>query len=110
MFSLYDRISSLCSRDGIKITELAQNIGLYGSMFSDLKHGRKSSLSIECLVKIADYFNITLDELVGRKKEAPDAETSETMDKVIDLFGQMTEGQQELFVQLAEQFLLQSSK
>lgn len=110
MSNLYELIKKRCAVKKITLTELARKTGLSVSTFSDLKRGKSKSLSLDALVLIADYFNITLDELVGRKKEAPDAETSEAMGRVIDAFNQMTPEQQELFVQLVEQFLLQSSK
>lgn len=36
---------------------------------SDIENGKKKDPRISTLIKIADYFNISLDELIGRKLE-----------------------------------------
>ena len=36
---------------------------------SDIENGKKKDSRISTLIRIADYFNISLDELIGRKSE-----------------------------------------
>lgn len=36
---------------------------------SDIENGKKKDPRISTLIRIADYFNISLDELIGRKLE-----------------------------------------
>lgn len=110
MCDLYQKIELLCKNKGIKIAELARSIGQNKSMFTDLKTGRKSSLNIAALIQIADFFDISLDELVGRKKRTPDAEASEVQNEIIKLFVSMTEEQQNLFYSLAQQLILRGSE
>lgn len=110
MCDLYRKIELLCKQNNIKIAELARAIGQNKSMFTDLKTGRKKSFNIEVLISISDYFDISLDELVGRKRKTPDAETSEVVEKIIGLFNIMSEEQKALYLSLAEQLILQGSK
>ena len=76
MCNLYRNIELLCKSRNIKVADLSRFTGLNKSMFSDLKNGKKSTINIEALIKIADYFNVSLDYLVGRKK-ASTAEAAE---------------------------------
>lgn len=110
MLNLYNQIESLCKSRNIKMADLARLTDLSKNNFSDLKHGRKETLSIDKLIKISDYFEISLDELVGRKKEAPSPERDEAVGKVTDLFNQMTEEQKDFFLRLLEQTVQQAPK
>ena len=61
MYNLYQIITFLCAREGIKPGKLCNDIGLSRGMMSDLKAGRKKTLSFETLLKIAAYFNVSVD-------------------------------------------------
>ena len=110
MCDLYRKIELLCQRENIKIADLARETEINKTLFSDLKRQKSKSLSLEKLIIIADYFDISLDELVGRKRKTPDAETSEVVEKIIGLFDIMSEEQKALYLSLAEQLILQGSK
>lgn len=66
MSDLYNRIAELCQNYGITITAMCRESGASRASLSDLKVGRKQSLSTETLDKIADYFGTTVDYLLGR--------------------------------------------
>ncbi len=68
MSNLYNMIESLCREKGITITQMCKESGTSRGSLSDLKTGRKKSLSIETLQKVADYFKVSVDYLVGDKK------------------------------------------
>lgn len=53
---------------GITISQLAKEIGISQGNISDWKSG-KCLPSLNALIKIADYLNISLDYLVGRTEE-----------------------------------------
>lgn len=110
MCNLYERIERQCEKRNIKLAELARQAGLSVSTFSDLKRGKTKSLSLDALISISDIFNISIDELIGRKKEAPSPERDEAVGKVTDLFNQMTEEQKDFFLRLLEQTVQQASK
>ena len=58
-------IRSLCQEKGISINAMAENIGVRYSTISNMLLGRSNNPSIQLLWKIADYFGITIDELIG---------------------------------------------
>lgn len=68
MCELYNRIESLCKRQKITITDMCRESGASRGSLSDLKYGRKKTLKPETLVKIADYFNVSTDYLLGKEK------------------------------------------
>lgn len=60
--TLYERIKSLCYRNGITISQLESDLG-FGS--SSIKKWEKtSSPSVGKIVKVANYFNVSLDYLM----------------------------------------------
>ena len=60
-----DRIKLLRSAHKVPQTVLAELLGVTRTQISDLENG-KTTTSIERLIVLADYFNVSLDYLVGR--------------------------------------------
>ena len=110
MCDLYQKIELLCNNKGVKIADLARDTGLNKTVFSELKCGRTKTLSMDKLIIVADYFEISLDELVGRKRKTPDEKSSEVIDKIMKLMEAMTPEQRTAFVQAAEALILPHSK
>ena len=72
MYNLYETISSLCAAKGIKPGRMCNELGISRGAITDLKAGRKQSLSAETLSKIATYFGVSMDYLLGNEqKEKP---------------------------------------
>ena len=72
MSTLYETIMLLCDARGIRGGKMCTDIGISKSMLSDLKMGRKKTLSAETLAKIANYFDVSVDYLLGNEqKEKP---------------------------------------
>lgn len=72
MYNLYEIISALCADKGIKPGRMCNDLGISRGAITDLKAGRKQSLSAETLSKIANYFNVSVDYLLGNEqKEKP---------------------------------------
>ena len=63
---MYNIIKNLCDRNNISASTLAKTIGISRSAFTELKTGRSKSLSSDIICKIADYFNVTTDYILGR--------------------------------------------
>ena len=61
MTGLYDVIEFLCKRNGIRISEMCNAIGMRRGLITDLKYGRTKNLSYQNLLKIATYFNVSTD-------------------------------------------------
>ena len=70
---IYDRILMLCEEKRINITQMCKSAGVPRGILSDLKMGRKKSASPKTLSKIANYFEVTIDYLIGNEK-SPQAE------------------------------------
>lgn len=83
--TLYERLEFLCKYTNRTPADVCRAIGASKSLFTDLKTGRKSSVSLETAVKLADYFQISLDFLAGRL----DPEIRLRLDR---LFGKEPEG------------------
>lgn len=66
MSELYNRIERLCAQNKVTITAMCRESGASRASLSDLKVGRKQSLSTDTLDKIANYFSTTVDYLLGR--------------------------------------------
>ena len=67
MSELYDRIELLCKEKGESMTSMCKTAGASRASLSDLKVGRKQSLSAETLSKIAAHFQISVDYLLGNE-------------------------------------------
>lgn len=60
---IVDSIKRLCKEKDMSIPKLEKEVGLSnGSIYN----WNKSYPSIDKVIKVADYFNITIDELIGR--------------------------------------------
>lgn len=77
MSNLYNRIGALCKKQGITVTAMCKESGASRASLSDLKVGRKQSLSADTLDKIASYLQVSVDYLLGRTDGA-DAEKTPT--------------------------------
>ena len=67
--NLYERIESLCADRGINITTMCKECEISRGSLTDLKKGRTTTLSSQTLSKIADYFGITVDYLLGKNTQ-----------------------------------------
>lgn len=61
---LYQRIKQLCSRKGITIAKLESDLGFGNSSIK--KWEKSSSPSVDKIVKVATYFDVSIDYLMGR--------------------------------------------
>ena len=59
------RLVELRKAKNIAQAQLASDLGFTAAFIGDLETG-KSFVSVETLVLLADYFNVSLDYLVGR--------------------------------------------
>lgn len=63
---LFENVVKLCSENKISISRLEKTIGLGNATIRGWEH---SSPKVDTAKKVADYFGISLDELVnGRRK------------------------------------------
>jgi transcriptional regulator with XRE-family HTH domain len=74
MSNVYNIIASLCEDKGVSSYRMCKDIGMQPSVMTDLKKGRKQTLHPDSLRKIATYFNVSVDYLLGNEKSAQAAE------------------------------------
>lgn len=72
MSTLYENIRNLCSEGSIKPGRMCVDLGLSKSLMTDLKAGRKKTIRADTAQKIADYFGVTVDRVLGAEKETAD--------------------------------------
>ena len=69
---MYNVIIKHCESRRISGYRLCKDIGIQPSILTDLKMGRQKSLNTANAQKIADYFGISVGELLGNEqKETP---------------------------------------
>lgn len=61
-----ERIFELINKKGMTINSFAVDCKINAMLFTHWKKGRQKP-GLEVLIKIADYFNVSLDYLVGRE-------------------------------------------
>ena len=66
----YEKIKSLCSERGIKLSTLAEKTGVRSSVFTELKMGRTKKLSTATLDKIARFFGVPVGFLLDDTESA----------------------------------------
>lgn len=67
---MYEKIQLLMMSHHMNKVEMAKAIGVSSGNLSDWANGR-SQPSIDKLIKIADYFDVSIDYLVGRDDRFP---------------------------------------
>lgn len=87
MGTLYQNISNLCDEKGIKPGRMCNDIGISRGLITDLKNGRKTSITVDTAKKIADYFGVPVDRVLGttENKKSPAPEGAELFPGYSDL-------------------------
>lgn len=76
MANLYETIESLCRRQGIRPGRLCSDLHISRSLMTDLKMGRKKSVSAETAQKIAGYFGVSVGYLLGQEDALQDVDVA----------------------------------
>jgi transcriptional regulator with XRE-family HTH domain len=69
MLNLYERIDALCKSKKTTISAMCKDLSINRSTLSELSSGRTKSLSTANINKIADYFNVSIDYLLGNEQK-----------------------------------------
>ncbi|MBX9096386.1 helix-turn-helix domain-containing protein [Streptococcus gordonii] len=81
MFETFEKIKFLAKKQGISLNTLEERVGLGKNYIYSLKN--KKTPSAEHIAKIADYFNVSTDYLLGRTDNpniAKDGDASAPLD------------------------------
>ena len=76
MAKLYEMIESLCRSRGIRPGRLCEEIGISRGLITDLKMGRKKSVSAETAQKIAGFFGVSVGHLLGQEDVLKDVDVA----------------------------------
>lgn len=78
--NLYDRIKALADTQKISIRRLEENIG-FGN--GTINRWRKNTPGVDKLSKVADYFDVSIDYLMGRTEKQTESR-QKTISEAID--------------------------
>ncbi len=98
-----NRIKELRLAKQINQKDLAEIIGIAQPTLSGWETGR-TQIDYANLIKIADYFNVSTDYLLGREEKLPE-NLSEIDKKIIETFDQLDDQQKQQAIEFAK-FLL----
>ena len=107
---LHKNIIDLCSAAGIKPGKMCDDLGISRSMMSSLAAGRKKTLSAETLAKIAKYFGVSVEYLLGLEGNGTENRTVEMLQSLRDADRALLEvarGMDENAVYAAAEFIKQ---
>lgn len=65
MANLYETIKTLCEEKGLTIAGMCAEAGISKGILTDLKMGRKQTLSGKTLSKIAEGLGVSVDRILG---------------------------------------------
>jgi len=68
--SFASRIKELRLKKGVSLQEMADAIGISKAHLWDLESGKSKNPSMELLMKISAYFNVSISSLVGEEPES----------------------------------------
>ena len=87
---------SLCGKEQ---KEVAEDIGVPTSTFNEWAKGKKYP-RIDKIELLANYFKIKKSDLIEDKKTSPDDKLTEGEKMILDLFRQIPEEQQQVFLEM----------
>lgn len=95
------RLFDLMVEKNINAKKISDDTGISTGNISDWKSGR-SKPSIEKLELLADYFDVSVDYLLGREKKSLFSDLSDNEQKIISIFKKLTDTQQGRIIERAE--------
>lgn len=103
MNDLYRRIESLCENRGVSITQMCRDSGAPRGSLGDLSKNRIQKLSATTLAKIANYFNVSIDYLLGTEnKKSPAPEGAELSGSRLELWNQTADMSEDEIIALTK--------
>lgn len=99
--SLFRNIQLLCDAKGISITEMCRLANVSRGSLTDFKNGRSKSLSTANIRKIAMFFNVTTDTLLGNVEQELVIDRPEVT-KLLELARKSSKDDVELVIEILE--------
>lgn len=69
MCTIYENIKHLCEQKGIKPGKMCTDIGISKSILTGLKNGTKKNIQTDTARKIANYFGVSVDRVLGAENK-----------------------------------------
>lgn len=85
MSELYNRIAMLCKQRGISVGKMCNQLGISRGNLTELKMERIKTLKINNLTKIANFFNVSVDYLLGNEEKPVVEEDNELNEMLEDI-------------------------
>lgn len=101
MCTIYNNIKSLCDERGVKPGRMCVELGMSKSILTGLKNGTKKNIQTDTAQKIADYFGVTVDRVLGAEKEAAapkDVGLSPMESQLMEYVRALTDGQKKMLL------------
>ena len=67
MADLYHILAQLCNQHQITPYRMCKDTGIQPSVMTDLKKGRRQTVKAETAARLANYFGVTVDYLLGKE-------------------------------------------
>lgn len=83
MCKMYEIIETLCDNHGIKPGRMCADLGISRGIMGDLKAGRTKKLSAANMEKIASYFGVSTDYLLGNESGIPNIYLTDSQQKIL---------------------------
>ena len=100
MNTLYESINVLCNEHGIKPGRMCIDLGISKSIITKLKLNQQKSLNSSTIQKIADYFSVSVDRVMGIEKESHIQEDiGPNKQKVLNLIDDLSETEAALLIE-----------
>ena len=96
MYEIYQKLLDI---NGVKSADVARATGISNMTFSDWKKG-KSTPKMDKIEKIAKYFGVTTDYMMGKKSEIPSASMADDHLELIKLYSSLSEADQKAIMQI----------
>ena len=96
MYKIYQKLLDM---NGVKSADVARATGISNMTFSDWKKG-KSTPKMDKIEKIAKYFGVTTDYMMGKKSEVPSLSMADEHFELIKLYSSLSEADQKAIMQI----------
>ena len=75
MAEMYEIIDQLLKERGVTGAQMSTDLGMSRSFMTELRKGRAKGIKLETAQKIAEYFDVSVDYLLGQSEEKAPAES-----------------------------------
>lgn len=96
----WERFYNLCVKNGIKPNPFADEVGISSGLITKWKKG--ATPNTDALIKISDYFEVSIDYLLGREQKFTSSELTDKEQEILNLFkNNLSESQRDMVLERA---------